>query len=189
VQIYLAYLFIFSGNKTWAWLCVDSVAGTNNICFLSVGQTAYGIITIGQFTVGFFNISQIGIGLIASVGQVSASCGFSIGQVTHAFYVYGGMFCIAFYKVNCALFGFHCVYAIWQKQPFVACGCADKKGAAADTGVKKGTLSIFGRPQDPEVQLMSVQLKQQQLELQVQALQTQIENRKREEKDAREINS
>jgi len=126
IQYYYVYTYIFSKDfKTMKLFCFGQTAGENDLCFISIGQFAYGIITIGQITVGIVNISQIGIGLLFGLGQISLGFIFNIGQIAVSSYVFQAQLGLALWKVRKAQVGANCIDAALNNKSFIILGCKE----------------------------------------------------------------
>jgi len=122
---YFAISTIFL-NKTggFKWFCAGQVSGFDNICFISFGQMATGIITMGQLTIGIFNFSQIGIGLLLSAGQIQSGIGvIFFAQIASASYVHRCQLGIGFYAVGLAQLGFQFIYSLIWKIHYAKYNC------------------------------------------------------------------
>jgi len=126
IQYHYVHIYVFSKDfSQLKFFCFGQVAGEKDLCFLSIGQFAYGIITIGQFSVGVSSISQVGIGLILGIGQVSLGYIFNIGQIAESCYVYQAQVGLALWKVRKAHIGANSIDAAVNNKSFIILGCRE----------------------------------------------------------------
>jgi len=91
---------IFTELSQWPAVSIGGGPG-----WIAVGQGSWGIFSFGQLSVGFVSIGQLSVGIIFSIGQLSASCGWCMGQVCFGTYVRMCQIGIGLWRTVSAQFG------------------------------------------------------------------------------------
>lgn len=100
---------IVSTKGELAWISIGQFATG----FLAIGQFALGVFTIGQCTLGLINISAVGIGVLASIGMVTASCGFVVAMLSISGYTIASMLSVSLFRVRHVMVGIHILYPFY----------------------------------------------------------------------------
>ena len=117
LYIFLSFVVLdHNGNvKPFKGLCTTPNDMRDNLCYFSVGQISYGIISLGQVNIGLICIGQVSIGLLCALGQAGVGWGYSIGQIALGTYVKFGQICFALYRIGCCQWGLQCFACFFDK--------------------------------------------------------------------------
>jgi len=100
----------FATNGTFAWISIaQSAHGV-----IAIGQFATGFITIGQVTFGVFNLSQVGIGLLFSVSMATAGFGATVAGVAFGGYNIASGFAVSLIRTHFST-GVHVLHPFFSK--------------------------------------------------------------------------
>jgi len=126
-------MIFLDSNLKFKWICqgydsMDEMEDIHDLCFISYGGFAVGIIALGQTAIGLFSFCQFGIGLLFGFGQVIGGCGVAIGQLAASFYVYAAMFGVAFYRAKYTV-AVNYLYALFFSKEYCVDNCNLSYGA------------------------------------------------------------